>query len=52
MLLNLTRTSNRPLANVEQVRSSANWQTFNQVRTLAILQCRQLGRHHGPLAFV
>jgi len=49
---NLARAGNTTLADIEQSRSSANWQTFNQVRSLAIPQCRQLGRHHCALAFV
>jgi hypothetical protein len=52
MLLNFASACDAALSYVEQIRSSANWQTFNQVRTLAMLQCRELGCDHGALRLV
>jgi hypothetical protein len=37
------------LADVERLRSSANWQTFDEVCPLPVAQRRQLRRDHGAL---
>jgi len=36
MLLNFAGAGDAALTNIEHFRSSANWQTFNQIRPLAI----------------
>jgi hypothetical protein len=46
------RTGDGARADVEQLRSSANWQTFDEIGALSVLQRRQLRRHHGALRFV
>jgi len=50
--LNFTSAGDAALTDIEHFRSSANWQTFNQIRTLAVLQCRELCRDHGALRLV
>src|SRR6516165_7142165 len=50
ILLNFTGAGDAALADSEQLRASANWQTL-AVLVVAELERRQLGRHHGALRF-
>jgi hypothetical protein len=52
VLKHIPGAGNASLADVEQLGSSANWQTFHQISALAVAQCRELRRGYRALALI